>query len=110
MADITPTANALETTLGLVTTFLVDPGHLTWLKVVEKMSLNPAHTLGLRQKGTLSPGADADVTIIDPTVRWRVDGARFRSKSRNTPLQGRELMGRASMVIVGGCVKYQLAE
>lgn len=98
--------NALETTLGLVTSYLIEPEHLTWLKVVEKMSLNPARILGLAGKGTLAPGADADVTVIDPQTKWSVDATQFLSKSRNTPLHGKELKGRADTVIVGGKVKF----
>lgn len=99
--------NSLETTLGLVGKFLVEPGHLTWLKVVEKMSLNPARILRLSGKGSLVPGADADVTIIDPQVRWNVEPELFCSTSRNTPLSGNELVGRADVVVVGGRVKFR---
>ena len=97
--------NSLETTLGLVVKHLIEPGHLTWAKAIEKLSCNPASILKLKGKGSLAPGADADVTIIDPSVRWRVDPSTFRSKSRNTPITGYELIGRAESVIVGGNVK-----
>lgn len=99
--------NGLETTLGLVVKYAIDAGHLTWLKAIEKLSLNPARILDLRNKGSLMAGADADVTIIDPSIRWQVDPLQFRSKSRNTPLAGHELVGRAECVIVGGRVKFQ---
>ena len=95
----------LETSLGLVVTRLIEPGHLDWPTAIRKMSLNPARILGLN-KGTLQLGADADVTIIDPKVRWTVDPSQFRSKSANTPFAGMELTGRAEMVIVGGRVKF----
>jgi dihydroorotase len=96
----------LETSLGLVITKLVEPGHLDWPAVIRKMSLNPARILGIA-KGTLQIGADADVTIIDPKARWTVDPSKFRSKSNNTPFAGMELTGRAAVVIVGGKVKFQ---
>jgi dihydroorotase len=95
----------LETTLGLVVTKLIEPGHLDWPTVLAKMSCNPARVLGIA-KGTLAIGADADITIIDPDVRWVVDPATFRSKSSNTPFAGWELKGRADTVIVGGRVKF----
>ena len=69
------------------------------------MSINPARVLGL-PKGTLKVGADADITIIDPNAKWKVDPRKFRSKSSNTPYAGWELTGRADTVIVGGRVKY----
>ncbi len=96
----------LETSLGLVVTKLIEPGHLDWPTAIRKMSLNPARILGL-DKGTLRVGADADVTIIDPTARWTVEPAKFRSKSTNTPLAGWQLTGRADVVIVGGRVKFR---
>jgi dihydroorotase len=95
----------LETALGIVSTCLVQPGHLDWPTAIEKMSINPARILGI-PKGTLRVGADADVTIIDPAARWTVDPRKFRSKSSNTPFAGWELTGRADTVIVGGRVKY----
>ena len=52
--------------------------------------------------GRLQVGGPADVTIIDPQRRWTVDPAAFRSKGRNTPFAGRELLGRAWGTLVGG--------
>ena len=95
----------LETSLGLVVTRLIEPGHLDWSTALAKMTCNPARILGI-DKGTLAIGADADVTIIDPKVRWTVDPAEFRSKSTNTPFAGWELTGRAETVIVGGRIKF----
>lgn len=95
----------LETSLGLVGTKLIEPGHLDWPTALAKMTCNPAQILGLN-KGTLAPGADADVTIIDPDVQWAVDPAEFRSKSTNTPFTGWTLRSRAEVVIVGGRVKF----
>jgi dihydroorotase len=95
----------LETSLGLVATKLIEPGHLDWPAALAKMTINPARVLGI-DKGTLRIGADADVTIIDPEARWRVDPGKFRSKSRNTPFGGWQLRGRADTVIVGGRVRY----
>ena len=95
----------LETSLGLVVTQLIEPGHLDWPTALAKMTINPARVLGIN-KGTLAIGADADVTIIDPDVRWTVDPEKFRSKSINTPFAGWNLRGRADTVIVGGRVKF----
>ena len=95
----------LETTLALVVSELIKPGQLDWMTALSKLSTNPARVLGL-EKGTLEVGADADVTIIDPHTTWTVCPERFRSKSSNSPLAGRQLTGRADTVIVGGVVKY----
>jgi len=95
----------LETSLGLVISKLIEPGHLDWPTALAKMTINPARILGIN-KGTLSVGADADITVIDPDTRWTVDPERFRSKSINTPFAGWNLRGRADTVIVGGRVKF----
>ena len=97
----------LETVLGLVATKLIEPGHLDWPAVLAKMTINPARILGI-DKGTLAVGADADVTVIDPNLRWTVDPQEFRSKSKNSPFGGFKLRGRAVAVIVGGKIKMQL--
>jgi dihydroorotase len=70
------------------------------------MTINPARILGI-PKGTLALGADADITIIDPKARWRVDTADFRSKSSNTPFAGMDLVGRAETVVVAGRIEFQ---
>jgi dihydroorotase len=69
--------------------------------------VNPARVLGI-DRGTLHPGADADVTIIDPSAEWTIDPGRFRSKSRNCPYAGWKARGRAHAVIVSGEVKYEV--
>jgi dihydroorotase len=90
----------LETVLGL-TLKLVDEGILSLAEVIRKLSVNPALILKLN-KGMLTVGADADVTIIDPNIEWHVDASQFRSKSKNTPFNGWKLKGRAVLTIVGG--------
>jgi dihydroorotase len=72
------------------------------------MSTLPAGILGIN-RGTLRPGAVADVTLIDPDVTWRVDATRLQSRSVNTPFDGWTLRGRAVATIVGGRVKHRLA-
>ncbi len=97
----------LETTLALVIRQLIEPGHLDWPTALAKLTVNPARVLKL-DKGTLLPGRDADVTIIDPQRTWRVDASQFRSASCNTPFDGQEMRGRAVRVLVGGETRYQL--
>lgn len=95
----------LETTLALVISRLIAPAHLKWSDALAKLTINPARALGLK-KGTLAVGADADITVIDPNLRWIVDPTRFKSKSTNTPFAGVELQGKAVHVILGGELKY----
>jgi dihydroorotase len=93
--------STIETALGLVVTRLIAPGRLDWPSALAKLTINPARALGV-DKGTLRVGADADVTIIDPDIRWTVRPEQFLSKSGNTPLAGWELQGKAVAAIVGG--------
>ena len=96
----------LETALGLALTVLVQGGVLTLPQLVARMSTEPARVFGLAG-GTLRPGSPADVVMFDPGVRWIVDPEEFRSKSRNSPFAGRELVGRVHRTIVGGRTVYQ---
>ena len=97
----------LETAVGLTVTRLVATGRIGWPRMIESMSTLPARILGV-DRGTLRPGAVADVTVIDPNLSWRVDAAAFRSKSVNSPFDGWTLQGRTVATIVAGRVKYRL--
>jgi dihydroorotase len=99
----------LETAVGLAVTRLVEPGRIGWPRLVQAMSTLPAEILGIN-RGTLRPGAVADVTLIDPGMTWRVDARAFASKSVNTPFHGWTLQGRAVATIVAGRVKFRLRD
>ena len=96
----------LETALPL-TLALVEEGVLSLEAAVAKLTTSPAEAFKL-PKGTLTRGADADVTVIDPDAYWEVDPARFRSRSRNTPFAGWKVKGRVTMTIVDGRLVYEL--
>jgi len=65
------------------------------------LTIEPARLLRL-DRGTLSPGAAGDVTVIDPGLEWTVEAERFESRSANTPFQGWQIKGRAVRTIVSG--------
>ncbi len=90
----------LETAFGL-TYKMVEEGILSLSEAVRKLSCNPASVLKL-SKGTLSVGADADITILDPREEWVVDISQSKSKARNSPFHGWKLKGRIVQAIVGG--------
>lgn len=94
----------LETALPL-TLRLVAAGVLPLSEAIRKLTINPARILGLPY-GTLSSGAPADVTLFDPVRRWRVESAKLRSKSKNTPFDGWELTGKVILTLVGGRIVY----
>ncbi|MCE9565141.1 MAG: dihydroorotase [Planctomycetes bacterium] len=97
----------LESFLPLCVTHLIEPGHLSWPQMLAKMTINPAKVLGI-DRGTLQSGKPADVTVIDPKVKWTIRKAESKSKSRNTPFDGWKVTGRAVTTIVGGSVKMNL--
>ncbi len=88
----------LETALGVVLSIRAIPLE----RLMDALTAAPARILGLRSKGRLEAGADADVTIIDPRAEWTVDPSKFRSRGRSTPFEGMRLVGRAVRVLVGG--------
>jgi dihydroorotase len=96
----------LETALGVIGKWLVEPGILDVGQLIQRMAVAPARVFNL-PGGTLRPGSVADVTVFDPAVEWVVDPTRFRSKGRNTPYAGHRLRGRAEYTIVGGRVVYR---
>lgn len=96
----------LETALGCVLHWNSTlPQPLTPLQLVHLMSTAPARLMGL-PAGALAIGAPADVTVIDPHLRWRVNPNALHSKSHNTPFKDWELLGKARYTFVGGVRVY----
>ena len=96
----------LETMVCLTLTELVNKKILTLEQAVEKLSVMPAKILGLN-KGSLSIGADADITVLDLEQEYKIDVSKFESKSKNSPFNGRAVKGAAFMTIVGGEIKMK---
>jgi len=98
----------LETELGLFLDILVHKRKAIDLpRLIELYTCNPAKLLNL-DRGTLSTGAIADVTILDPNLEWTVDKEASFSRSRNTPFHGWQLKGRAIRTIVAGETVWSL--
>lgn len=98
----------LETELGLFVDLLVHKHRkIDISRVIEMYTIEPAKLLNL-QAGTLSTGAPADVTLIDPTHEWTVRIDQFQSAARNSPFDGWKLKGRAVRTIVGGKTVWKL--
>jgi dihydroorotase len=101
-------AIGLETLLG-VTLELVHNGRLSLLEAMRRLSSKPAAILQL-PFGSLAKGRAADLVIFDPDRAWRVREAEFRSKSKNSPFDGRPLQGRVLRTLVNGEPIFRLAE
>jgi dihydroorotase len=97
----------LETAVGLALDRLAHGGRVGLERLVELFSVNPARIFRLEGRGTLRPGAWGDVTVLDPDLRWTFDASRSKSKSRNTPFDGRTLHGAAVAAVVAGRVVYR---
>jgi dihydroorotase len=91
----------LETAISLSLDRLVHAGLIRLPRLVELMSTNPARILRV-PGGSLAEGAPADITIIAPDLRVRVQATAMRSRSKNTPFDGWELRGGVAATVVGG--------
>ena len=100
----------LDCALGLYAKALIDSGHVDWPRLIALMTIEPARLVDLDQRGIgrLHVGLPADITVIDPDMTWTIDSDDFASKGRNTPFNGVEVTGRATMTIVGGMISHQL--
>jgi len=98
--------NGLESAVSLMLDRLVNKRTLSLIQLVRMMSTAPADLLGLKNKGALRPGADADLTLLDLESWTVVDVDSFASKSRNSPFHGWKLKGIPVGVLVAGRMAY----
>ncbi len=92
----------LETALPLAIKNLVMTSAIGWSRLVEVLSANPARMLRRTDLGRIEVGAKADLTIIDPKLKWVYRTSESRSRSRNSPFDGWPFVGRAVGTMVGG--------
>jgi dihydroorotase len=98
----------LETELGIFIDLLVHKHRkIDIVRLIEMYTAEPAKLLKLNA-GTLSIGAPADVTLIDPVLEWTVRIDNFKSESRNSPFEGWKLKGGAVQTIVAGKTVWKL--
>ncbi|MDY0322981.1 MAG: dihydroorotase [Candidatus Carbobacillus sp.] len=96
----------LETAFPLLYTHLVLPGHVPLETVLWALSVFPRRRFRL-SGGTLTIGAPADLTLIDPHLKQTVDPHTFASRGRNTPFTGWELQGYPVLTMVNGKIVYE---
>ena len=95
----------LETSLALGVTNLVKKGHLSMIKLLEKMTINPAKFYNL-DAGTIEEGKNADIVIFDENEKW-IEPDKFESKANNTPFIGKEVYGKINYTICNGKIVYK---
>ena len=92
----------LETCFAVANTALKEKVDLA--KIIEAISNNPRRVLGLENK--IEEGAEADLTLFNPDMKWTFAESDIKSKSKNTPFVGTGFIGKALGVINKG--KLQL--
>ncbi len=96
----------LETSVSLVITELVNKGLISYMKMAQLMSYNPAKILKI-DKGSIETGKIADITIINPEEEYIIDRNTFVSKGHNTPFDGKKVKGRVRYTIKAGNIVYK---
>lgn len=94
----------LETSLALGIMSLVNAGHLTYLQLMEKMSVKPAELYNI-DTANISEGKPADIVIFDPNEKWIAGD--YASKAENTPFTGMEMIGKVKYTICNGRIAYE---
>jgi dihydroorotase len=93
----------LETALSVVQEAMVSTGLLDWAGVARVLSQAPAAIGRVAGHGRpLAQGEPANLVLVDPAARWRVDAAEMATQGRNTPFAGRELPGRVVATFLRG--------
>lgn len=101
-----PFADAADGAIGLETLLaaalrLHHSGDVPLMRLVELLSTAPAKRFGL-PGGSLSPGAPADLIVVDLDEPWIVEEAGIRSRSKNTSFEGARMQGRVLQTMVAG--------
>ena len=94
--------SSLETALMVTFTALVKNNGFTPLDIARKMSENPAKILGLKTKGRIAVGMDADLIIVDDQNPHKVNSQNFVSRAKYSLYDGEELYGKTLVTICGG--------
>ncbi|MCL5960343.1 MAG: dihydroorotase [Chloroflexi bacterium] len=96
--------SGFETALGSLMA-LVHRGEIEIETLIARMTTGPAGVIGLPH-GNLNVGSPADVVVFDPDEEWTVSPEEFRSKGKNTPLDGLALKGRVVCTVCAGEVVF----
>ena len=94
----------LETTVPLMLTEVFE-GRLSWVEYLRCCCSAPTQILGIHGKGLLTKGYDADITVV-AKEEWYVNGLNFYSKAKITPFEGRKLLAKPVITIVGGEIVF----
>ncbi len=104
----------IETSLPLMFT-LVQRGRLPLSRLIEAMCRKPAKIFGLRNeegvlKGRICEGADADLVALDQDEEWEISGEKLHGKTKFTPFEGRNVVGKPLLTLIRGEVMFKDGE
>lgn len=102
-----PGFSGIETAFAVCNTILCKENKVSLKQLSRLMSANPAKLLGLKNKGLLAEGYDADLVLVDADKKWTVHGEEFASKGKFTPLEGKKLTGKVMKTILAGKIVYE---
>jgi dihydroorotase len=97
----------LETALGLALRILHREHGAPLSRIVELLSARPAKIVRLQRAGSLGLGQWGDAVVFDAGTEWSFEVSKSRSKSKNTPFDGAEMLGKIMATVVGGKVVYR---
>jgi len=102
--DAEPGATGLELLLPLTLKWATEM-NVPLLQALARVTSEPARIMGI-PAGTLSPGAAADICILDPSASVVISRETLKSQGKNTPLLGREFKGRVRFTLIEGHLAY----
>ncbi|MDC1141898.1 dihydroorotase [Planctomycetota bacterium] len=97
-------AVGLETALGVALTHLHHTSDLSLMQVIAAFTSNPADVLRMKDRGEIAVGQRGDLCLIDPNHEWQVTPESLTSHTKNSPLLGQTLKGRARKTVTRGQV------
>lgn len=109
-----PGIAGVETSLPLIFT-LVKKKKISLMRIIESMCSLPAKVFDLKNKegifkGTIEKGADADLVAIDQKRKWKIRGRELHGKTKFTPFEGREVIGKPFLTLVRGKIVFREGE
>ena len=102
-----PGFSGIESVFAVCNTVLCKENKVSLKQLSKLMSANPANLLGLKNKGLLAEGYDADLVLVDVDKKWTVSGADFASKGKFTPLEGKKVTGKVLKTFLAGKIVYE---
>jgi dihydropyrimidinase len=95
--------SGVESRLTMLYTEGVRKGRISLPRLVSLTAANPARLFGLfPQKGSLTPGSDADIVLFDPDVKWTMSAETLHMNTDFCPFEGREVFGKPKTVLCRG--------